>query len=126
MRILVADDDAALRDLLVEILVDEGHQAVEVSTPLEALSLGCAEEWDLFLIDTLGQADHGPTEECKALVQELAARAPVILCTGRLWARRTEASELGAVAILEKPFDLDELIERVAAVGSRTEASTSS
>ena len=83
MRILVADDDAAIRDLLAEILTDEGHRVVQASTVEDALGLSRVEDWDLFLIDTLGQADDGPTEEYEGLVRALAGRAPVILCTGR-------------------------------------------
>jgi DNA-binding response OmpR family regulator len=119
MRILVADDDQWIRNLLAEVLTEDGHQVVAVSTPREALSLSDAEGWDLFLVDTLGQADHALTEECKAFAGELATRAPVILCTGRLWAQRVHPSELGIAGIISKPFDIDMLSQTVARIGSR-------
>ena len=122
MRILVAEDDDAIRDLMAEVLIYEGHEIVRVSTAEEVLSLGRAECWDLFVIDTLGWADYAPTEECKGFVQALAVHAPVILCTGRSWARGIRPSELGAAAIVFKPFDISELIESVAAVGGRQAA----
>lgn len=122
MRILVADDDAELRELMVEFLTDEGHDITDVSTPHEALSLAQAQRWDLFLVDTLGQADHGPSGQCTGFVQALASHAPVILCTARSWARDLEPHAVGAVAIVCKPFDLDALIETVKTVGTAAAA----
>jgi DNA-binding response OmpR family regulator len=117
MRILVADDDEALRELLVEFLTDEGHTPTGAATPQEALSLARGQRWDLFLTDTLGQADHGLSEECKGFVQALAARAPVILCTARSWAGDLEAREVGAAAIIRKPFEIAALLAVVETTG---------
>jgi two-component system nitrogen regulation response regulator NtrX len=119
MRILVADDDATLRELLTELLTDEGHDATAVATPGASLNLAQEQSWDLFLIDTFGQADFGPSEKCRGFVQSLAAHAPVILCTARSWARHVPACEVGAAAIVCKPFDIGVLLEAVRTTGRR-------
>ena len=119
MRILVADDDATIRDVLAEILTAEGHQVVQASSHHEALGLGRAERWDLFLVDTFGKADHGSSEEYAAFLRALGAHAPVIVCTAPAWALGAAPAGLGVAAILCKPFEITELIEQVAAIGRR-------
>jgi DNA-binding response OmpR family regulator len=46
-------------------------------------------------------------------IRELGSLLPVILLTGRTWAAETSADELGARALIRKPFDLDVLITAV-------------
>ena len=119
MRILVADDEQAIRTLVAEVLTEEGHVVTQGSSAQKVLTLASEEPWDLFLVDTLGGSDHTPSRETEQLLQTLSAHAPVILCTARSWAIDMEAAELGVAAILVKPFDITELIEQVATIGSR-------
>jgi two-component system, OmpR family, phosphate regulon response regulator OmpR len=116
VRILIAEDDDTLRALLEGFLTEEGHQVSAVATSEAALRLSRAAPWDVCLVDTLGQAEHGPTVACRTFVASLAEHAPVLLCTARTWARAADAAELGVAAILPKPFDLDDLEAKLAAV----------
>jgi FixJ family two-component response regulator len=46
-------------------------------------------------------------------IQDLCSFLPVVLLTGRTWAADTTAEELGACALIRKPFDLDLLLDTV-------------
>jgi DNA-binding response OmpR family regulator len=113
MRILVAEKDPPIRELITVVLSEEGHAITEVSTPEEALSLAREQSWDLFLVDPPARAGYRYSEQVKGFVQSLAARAPVILCTAQSWAMHLQPREVGATAIICKPFDIDALIESV-------------
>jgi DNA-binding response OmpR family regulator len=53
-------------------------------------------------------------------IRQLGSFLPVVLLTGRTWAADITASELGARALIRKPFDLDNLLQAVdSALGSR-------
>jgi DNA-binding response OmpR family regulator len=45
---------------------------------------------------------------------------PVILLTGRSWATSTTAEELGAAALIRKPFDLDHLVAAIQTILANT------
>jgi FixJ family two-component response regulator len=46
-------------------------------------------------------------------IHELCSFLPVVLLTGRTWAAETSAQELGARALIRKPFDLEHLLDTV-------------
>jgi DNA-binding response OmpR family regulator len=119
MRILLAEGDPSIRELITELLTEEGHAITKVSAPEEALSLAGEQNWDLFLVDPPAWAGYRYSEQVKGFVQSLAARAPVILCTAQLWAMHVQPREVGATAIIPKPFDIGMLLESVRAAGTR-------
>jgi two-component system, NtrC family, nitrogen regulation response regulator NtrX len=119
MRILIADDDAPIRDVIAEVLAEEGHEIAQAASPEETLSLARSCGWDLFLVDTFGAACQGPDPKYGAFVRGLAARAPVIVCTAHAWGSTADPANLGAADIVAKPFDLDRLLGSVEATGAR-------
>jgi hypothetical protein len=68
-------------------------------------------------VDDFGPAAPYLTDEHRAILRDLGARAPVILCSAELWARDLTAEELGVAAVLPEPFDLDVLQGVLARVG---------
>jgi CheY-like chemotaxis protein len=110
-RILLADDDELMRALLAGVLIREGYQVVEVPDGRELLAvLG---EWDtLQHFDLLVTDDCMPGRRGIDVLARLHAtrRGPrVILITAFADERlRAEAVALGACAVLDKPFDLDD------------------
>jgi DNA-binding NarL/FixJ family response regulator len=48
-----------------------------------------------------------------ASLRTLAAKAPVVVTTGREWATQTQAANLGVSAILHKPYDLEVLAQTI-------------
>ena len=115
MRILVVDDEPAIRDLTVEILRRSGYHPHGVSTARVALDLLDEEPFDLVVSDVVMPEMTGVE-----FLYELRRRQldlPVILMTGgsKEPERTTKAVELGAAGLLYKPFSHAELNEIVAA-----------
>jgi two-component system, OmpR family, response regulator RegX3 len=120
LRILVVDDEAALRDTLTRSFSQEGHTVLAVADGAEAIERAGAERFDVILLDVaLGRGPNG-YEVCRTL---RAARniVPIIMLT----ALDTEADavqglEAGADDYLTKPFGLAELRSRIRAVLRRS------
>ena len=114
-RVLLLEDDVALRGLLQEALLAEGF-AVTIHESFEQLRTAAAEHRaDIVVADFWGGGQRTLLESDREEIRELGALLPVILLTGRSWAAETTAEELGALGLMRKPFDLDELIRALEA-----------
>src|SRR5262245_19807603 len=105
-RVLLLEDDAALRGLLLEVLALEDFVVVQCDSYEEILRAAEAEEGDIIVADFWGGSQRTLDEDGRGQIQALTALRPVILLTGRSWAGETTAGELGARALMRKPFDL--------------------
>lgn len=113
-HILVIDDDALVRDLVVEYLGKNDIRVSAGSSGREMFELFDRESIDLVLLDL-----KLPGEDGLQLAQTLRERAtvPIILLTGRNEeADRVMGLELGADDYVTKPFSPRELLARVHAV----------
>ncbi len=110
--ILVVDDDSAILELIAQVLIDEGYSVLTASDGRTALALARNRLPKLILLDLMMPEMNG-WQVIAALKSFNPTRTiPVIL----LSARRdlaTTAHDLGANAYLEKPFDLDDLVQHV-------------
>ena len=77
---------------------------------------------DLILADFWGRGHRRLSDDDREEILELSGLLPVILLTGRTWAAETSADELGARALIRKPFDLDALITAVERALQRAES----
>lgn len=111
MRILLAENDHTLAQVLLEFLALEGHAVVRVADLRAAQRLADAEPWDALLVDGMSSHAREVPEEERALLQALAARAPVVVQSGRTWAMNATPSDIGVTAVLHKPYDLDLLLQ---------------
>ena len=109
-RVLCVDDEEQIRNLLTDLLTDEGY---EVRTaPNGAAALSVVEHWrpDVILLDI-----NMPVMDGYAFARAYRERgdgAPIIVITAG--ERLPHAAEhAGAVAYVAKPFDLDALLETV-------------
>jgi two-component system response regulator AtoC len=111
-RILIADDSAAIRDLLKEALVDEGYDVLEAESGdqvVAAFNGGDGAGPDLALMDIRMPGKDG-IEVLRSLRTTRDAELPVIVMTGFGSASTAiEAMKLGAFDYLTKPFELDEV-----------------
>jgi DNA-binding response OmpR family regulator len=108
--ILVVDDDEFIRDSLEMLLEQEGFQVAIAANGAEALSLILAEPPALMLLDVQMPVLDGP-----GLVQILQTRGqavPTIVMTARPNAEEI-AREMGGLAVIKKPFDIDRLLAGV-------------
>ncbi|HET9331947.1 MAG TPA: response regulator, partial [Gemmatimonadota bacterium] len=116
-RILVVEDEPDLRSLLDRSLEGAGYRVVLAEDGIEALEKVAAEPLDLILLDIMIPHVDG-IEVCRRLKRdERTARLPVIMLTARQEPLdRIVGLELGADDYITKPFNLRELVLRVAAV----------
>ena len=109
--ILVAEDQADIRDLLVLNLRSAGYEVTAVADGAAALAAQTAQPRDLLLLDLMMPGLDG-LEVCKAL-RARGSAAPILMLT----AKSTELDrvlglELGADDYLTKPFSMAELLAR--------------
>jgi DNA-binding NtrC family response regulator len=107
--VLVVDDDAAMRDLVVSLLEDEAIHAVPAATADEALEWLSGQDCDVVLSDIRMPGRSGI--ELVGEVRELRPHTPVVLMTafGSIDSA-VEAMRSGASDYLAKPFKKDSLL----------------
>ncbi|MCS6944194.1 MAG: response regulator [Sutterellaceae bacterium] len=111
--ILVVDDEIGIRELLSEILSDEGHAVVTADSAAAARRLKESEKPDLVLLDIWMPDTDGVT-----LLKEWASagqlNVPVIMMSGHATIdTAVEATRFGALDFLEKPIALARLLAAV-------------
>jgi DNA-binding response OmpR family regulator len=121
VRVLVADDDAAMRNMVVAYLAEHSMHAVPVTGGTELIREVAAREPSLVILERhLGQEDG--LDLLRDL--RLCSGVPVIIATAH---RRDEADrvvglELGADDYITKPLALRELLARIRAVLRRSDS----
>jgi DNA-binding NtrC family response regulator len=119
-RTLLLEDDVALRELLLEAFAGENIEVMICDTFAEVRDAAKRREADMVVADFWGGSQRTLPQSDRDDIRELASYLPVILLTGRTWAADTTAEELGARALIRKPFDLDDLLRTVeSTVGDR-------
>ncbi|HEV2549833.1 MAG TPA: response regulator transcription factor [Stellaceae bacterium] len=114
-RILIVDDDAALRHSLAEQLqLHEALSAAQAETGAEALDVAKREHFDAIVLD-VGLPDMDGRELCR-LMRRGGVRAPILMLTGA----DTDADAIlgldsGANDYITKPFRLNVLLARLRA-----------
>ena len=112
-NILVVDDEHGIRDLLWEILNDEGHQVELAENAAQARAARLREQPDLVLLDIWMPDTDGVT-----LLKEWSGTGllsmPVIMMSGHATIdTAVEATKIGALAFLEKPITMQKLLKAV-------------
>ena len=112
-NILVVDDELGIRDLLSEILNDEGHQIELAENAAQARAARIRARPDLVLLDIWMPDTDGVT-----LLKEWSSSGlltmPVIMMSGHATIdTAVEATKIGALAFLEKPITLQKLLKAV-------------
>ena len=111
--ILVVDDELGIRDLLFEILNDEGHHVELAENAAQARTARAAARPDLVLLDIWMPDTDGVT-----LLKEWASTGllnmPVIMMSGHATIETAvQATRIGALAFLEKPITMQKLLKAV-------------
>lgn len=119
MRILVADDDPAVRDSLRRSLAFNGYEVSTASDGQEALDLIRDSRPDLLLLDVNMPILDG-LETCRRL-RAAGDDLPVLMLTARVEVGdRVLGLDVGADDYLAKPFALEELLARIRALLRRS------
>src|SRR5512144_1855682 len=112
-NILVVDDEIGIRELLSEILSDEGHVVITAENAASARAARLREQLDLVLLDIWMPDTDGVT-----LLKEWASHGqltmPVIMMSGHATIdTAVEATRFGALEFLEKPIAMARLLAAV-------------
>lgn len=116
MYVLIVDDDAPTRRMLVAALSDEGIPVATASSGTEALRQIAAAPPLLVLLDL-----WMPTLNGWRVLEHLRTQRPdipvIVMTAAKLSAEDAESLRTQAAALLPKPFSLDHLLEHVARAG---------
>jgi DNA-binding response OmpR family regulator len=91
-RVLLLEDDPALRGLLLEVLGLEDFDVRQCDSYEEIRRAAAAEQGDIIVADFWGGAQRTLNDDGRQQIRELTELLPVILLTGRTWASETTAS----------------------------------
>jgi DNA-binding NtrC family response regulator len=110
--VIVVDDEPAIRELVREILSDEGYRVATAESADEARGLVGSQEPDLVLLDIWMPGEDG----ISLLKQWVGAgmRSPVVMISGHGTVETAvEATRLGALDFVEKPLSMGKLLATV-------------
>lgn len=116
-RILIVEDTPLMRESLVDVLTASGHDVTTADNGLQAVeSIAAGAEFDIIITDIIMPEMDGIQAIME--IQTLQPQARIIAISGG--SARMEkgqgletARRLGAVAVLEKPFEVDTLLAAV-------------
>src|SRR5690242_19151687 len=111
VKILVVDDEPAIRRLLRTSLAANDYRTVEAENGKAALDLVAREKPDLLILD-LGLPDIDGLEVIRTIRANSAV--PIVILSSRDDERgKVDALDLGADDYVTKPFGIDELVARI-------------
>jgi two-component system, OmpR family, KDP operon response regulator KdpE len=116
-RILVADDDARLRESLFARLTAAGYDVINAGNGTEALEQAQVQEPDMLILDILMSGMDGL--QVLHELRKYSVIPVIVLSTQNADITRIKTLNLGADDYLAKPFNVDELIARIEAVRRR-------
>ncbi len=113
--ILIVDDEFDFRSIVSHVLQRGGYDVVAAADGMEALKLFAEREPDLVVLDG-NLPDIDGFEVCRRLRKtERGRTVPILMCTVRSALTTVSAGlEAGATDYVLKPFEIEELLERVA------------
>ena len=115
-EILVVDDEVGIRELLSEILFDEGYQVHLAENAIQAREYRMHKVPDLVLLD-IWMPDTDGLSLLKEWVAQDLLTMPVVMMSGHGTIETAlEATRIGAADFLEKPIALQKLLKTVATV----------
>ncbi|MGA0004991.1 MAG: response regulator, partial [Burkholderiaceae bacterium] len=120
--ILIVDDELGVRELLLEVLEDEGHSVTLANNAAQARQARVSQAYDLVLLDIWMPDTDGVT-----LLKEWSAQGlltmPVVMMSGHATIdTAVEATRIGAFDFLEKPIALAKLLKTVETALARAQA----
>src|SRR5664279_607268 len=114
-RVLIADDDRAIRESLRRALTLNGYQVTAVVDGVEALATVRREPCDALVLDVMMPGVDG-LGVCRVLRAD-GDRTPILMLTARVeLTARVAGLDAGADDYLAKPFELEELLARLRAL----------
>ncbi len=112
-RILVVDDDPAIRTLLDDVLESEGYDVLHAPNGEAAVEIAKTRKPHLILMDLMMPVLDGPSA-VRILKTDSRTKQIRIILMSAVMNLRHHSDDLPADGVLAKPFDLDTLLDDVA------------
>jgi DNA-binding response OmpR family regulator len=113
-KVLVVDDDRSLTELLQMVLEDAGYAVTLAENGREAIVSAAMDPPDLVVLDVVMPEMDGWETSDHLLSHERTARIPIIFLSARVAAEdQLRGWYRGCFDYLTKPFDIQELLEKV-------------
>ncbi len=114
-KILVADDEVSIADLLEQSLSEEGYEVYKATQSLRFYDTVREKKPDLILLDLMMPYLEGEDELRLMKLSPTTSNIPVIVVTAKQDVSKDEETlrSLGVLHIVRKPFDLEHLISLV-------------
>ena len=123
-KILIADDDNEIRDLLEFDITQSGYDVDCAKNGMEALELAMSNHYDVILLDVMMPKMNG-FEVCEN-IRKSGKKTPILLLTAKgTIGDKTQGFDGGADDYLVKPFDIQEVLLRIRALLRRSSSSQS-
>ncbi len=120
MKLLVVEDEAGIRDLLVRGLTEDGHEVEGTSTAEEAMQLATQGWFEGYLLDVMLPGLSG-NDLCRWL-RDQGVKAPILMLTARSGlADKVGGLDAGADDYLTKPFEVAEVKARLRALSRKAQ-----
>jgi len=119
MRILIVEDEASLREGLVDLLTRAGHEVVALADGSDGYEEGRRGEFDLALLDLMLPGMEG-IEICRRLNAERPDMGLILLTAKGDEEDKVQGFSVGCDDYVTKPFGAKELLARIEAVARRT------
>ena len=118
--IMVVDDEAEIRNIIEEILIEEGYKTLTAASADEAKTLLVQHRPDLVFLD-IWMPDQDGIELLKEWSSDQTKSFPVIMISGHATIETAiEATKLGAKGFIEKPISIEKLFNTIDSVFSET------
>ena len=112
LKVLIVDDEKDFRDIIAERIGARGIDVSTASSAEVALNMIEGESYDVVIMDFMMPALDG--FKALKLMKTRHPEVQIILLTGNVVdEKRMEAKALGALDVIEKPPDLNDLIEKI-------------
>ena len=118
-RIVVCEDEDDIRELVMICLELEGWQVTAVATGADCVRTVRLHAPDAVLLDVMMPEQDGPATLAQLRADPATAPVPVVFLTAKNRAQEVEQLvALGAIGVIAKPFDPDELIAIVSVLAA--------
>ena len=118
-KILVVDDDQESRDLLCEVLEANGYAPLAVANGLAAREVLSRDGGYRIVIADLQMPQESGLELLRKLREQNSRHGIILMSSFMSGTEKKVAKALGAYALLEKPFQLTELLKNVAELAAQ-------
>ena len=112
-KILIVDDDEAIRDVLTFILQDAGYEVECLATGTKVLEKLCTYKADLLLMDIMIAGMDGRLICTEVKTNKSTCNVPILLMSGTHYPDWSDEINERPDGFFEKPFDIDTLIQQI-------------